>query len=117
MNRQEKLLANQAIEENVKDSTARKIIRWVMECEINGFDTEYPTNQYLAKKFGWSLNTTKTAVSKAKQSGFITLTGTNKYRTFELNVQFLKGKMAEILAKRPPKKNLDFSDILPLPDK
>ena len=117
MNRQERSLAYQAIDENVSDSTARKIIKWVMECELNGFDTIRPTNQYLANKFGWGDQTVREAIYKAKRSGFIATTGTNKNRTFELNVQFLKGKMAEIIAKKPPKKNLDFGDVMRgLPD-
>ena len=112
MNKQERSLAYQAIDENVSDSMARKIIKWVMECELNGFDTIRPTNQYLAGKFGWSDETVRVAISKAKKSGFIATTGTSRNRTFELNVQFLKGKMAEIIAKKPPKKNLDFGDVV-----
>lgn len=117
MNKQERSLAYQAIDENVSDSTARKIIKWVMECELNGFDTIRPTNQYLAGKFGWGDQTVREAIYKAKRSGFIATTGTSKNRTFELNVQFLKGKMAEIIAKKPPKKNLNFGDVMcGLPD-
>ena len=105
MDRKTKALAYQAIDENVKDTTARQIIRYVMECELNGFDTIRPTNSQIAKKYGWTLNTTKVAIAKAKKSQFITTTGRDKSRTFELNVQFLKGKMGEIQAKKPLKKN------------
>ena len=103
MDRQTKALAFQAIDENVQDSTARQICRYVMECELNGFDTIRPTNSHIAKKYGWTLETTKVAIAKAKRSQFITTTGRDKSRTFELNVQFLKGKMGEIAAKKPLK--------------
>ena len=104
MDKETKMLAYQAIDENVSDSTARKIIRYVMECELNGFDTIRQTNAYIAEKFHWTIDTTKVAIAKAKKSQFITTTGRDKSRTFELNVQFLKGKMGEIVARKPLRK-------------
>lgn len=101
-----KVLAYKAIDENVEDTTARQIIRYTMECEIWGQDTISPTNQHLAKKFGWTVNTVKVAISLAKKSKFITTTGRGKTRCLELNVGFLKGKMAEVQRKQPLKKNL-----------
>ena len=112
MNEQIRALAHQAINENVADSTAREICKWVMECELHGFETIHPSNAYLAEHFGWGDETVRVAISKAKKSGFIATTGSKANRTFELNTQFLKGKMAEIQAKRPLKKALDFSDLL-----
>ena len=120
MNDETKILANQAIEENVQDTTARQIIRYVMECEINGFDTIRPTNKHIAEKYGWSLETVRVAISKAKKSQFITTTGRNKSRTFELNVQFLKGKMGEIKAKKPLNRSAfvleELSEVADLPN-
>jgi hypothetical protein len=121
MDKNQRLLALQAIDENCEDTTARQIIKWVMGMELNGSDTINPTNQYFAKKFGWKEKTVRDAIYRAKRSGFITTVGAKKSRTFELNVQFMKGKMAEIWTKRPVKKSLDFDnlpDVLPdnLPD-
>lgn len=94
-----KYYANLAITENVKDTTARDIIRYVMECELWGQDIINPTNEYLTKRFGWKASTTRVAVSLAKKSEFISTTGSAKSRTFELNVSFLKGKIAEIVVR------------------
>jgi len=101
-----KNLAYLAIDENVKDTTARQIVRYVMECEIWGQDTISPTNAYIAKKYNWKQATARVAISFAKKSQFITTTGRGKNRCLELNIGFLKGKMAEIHQKRPIKKNL-----------
>lgn len=106
MDDQSKILAYRSIDENVEHTTARQIIRYVMECEIWGIDTISPSNEYLAKKYGWSFETTKVAISKAKKSQFITTTGRSKTRCFELNVGFLKGKMAELHQRKPINKNL-----------
>lgn len=112
MDEQQKFLANKAIEENVEDTTARQVIRYVMACELWGQDTISPSNEYLGKKYGWSNDTTKVAISKAKKSQFITTTGYGKKRCLELNVGFLKGKMAEMYQKSL-KPRADFSDVLP----
>jgi len=112
MNKEQKLLAYQAIAENVKDTTARQIVRYVLECELFNQDTVSPTNIYLAEKYKWSIETTKVAISLAKKSQFITTTGYGKSRCLEFNVSFLKGKMAEIYQKKI-KPKLDFSDVVP----
>lgn len=112
MDEQQKFLANKAIEENVEDTTARQVIRYVMACELWSQDTISPSNEYLGKKYGWSNDTTKVAISKAKRSQFITTTGYGKKRCLELNVGFLKGKMAEMYQKSL-KPRADFSDVLP----
>ena len=85
-----------------------------MECELWGQDTVSPSNEYLAKKFGWSTDTVKVAISKAKKSQFITTSGYGKKKCFELNVGFLKGEMAKIYQKtlRPV---ADFSDLPGVP--
>lgn len=114
MNPEQKLLANRAIDESVEDTTARQIIRYVMECELWAQDSVSPSNEHLCKKYGWTPSTLLSAISRAKKSQFITTTGYGKKRCFELNVAFLKGKMAEQYQKtlRP---RADFSDILPPP--
>ncbi len=112
MNKEQKLLAYQAIAENVKDTTARQIVRYVLECELFNQDTVSPTNVYLSEKYKWSIETTKVAISLAKKSQFITTTGYGKSRCLEFNVSFLKGKMAEIYQKKI-KPKLDFSDVVP----
>lgn len=112
MNPEQKYIANLAIDRWCKDSTARQIVRYVMECELWGQDTINPTNTYLAGKYGWTMNTIETAIKLAKKSQFITTTGSRKTRRFELNVGFLKGKMAEIVAQKPLK-NTSFDDVLP----
>ena len=106
MDQETKLLARQAIYENVVDSTARDIIWYVLSCEVWGQDTISPTNQYLMKKYNWSLGTTKVALSLAKKSQFITTTGRGRSRCLELNVGHLKGKMAELRMRKPIKNNL-----------
>jgi hypothetical protein len=111
MNKSQKLIAYQAIDNNVEHTTARQIIRYVMECELWGQDTVSPTNKHLAKKYKWSVDTTKVAISKAKKSQFISTTGYGKQRCLELNVSFLKGKMAEAYQKTLKPKT-DFSDII-----
>jgi hypothetical protein len=111
MTPKQKILAYKAIDENVEHTTARQIIRYVLECELWGQDTVSPDNKHLSKKYGWSLDTVKVAISKAKKSQFITTTGYGKGRCLELNVSFLKGKMAEIYQKTLFPKH-DFSDIL-----
>ena len=110
MNNNQKRLAYRAIEENVEHTTARKIVRYVMGCELWGQDNVAPSNEYLANKFNWTTNTVKVAISKAKKSQFITTSGYGKKRCFELNVGFLKGEMAKIYQKtlRPTP---DFSDL------
>ena len=112
MNQEQKLIAYKAIDSNVEDSTARQVIRYVMECELWNQDTISPSNEYLEKKYGWSKDTTLVAISKAKKSQFITTTGYGKNRCFELNIGFLKGEMAKVFQKslRPV---ADFSDVLP----
>jgi hypothetical protein len=112
-----KYYANIAINQNVKDTTARDIIRYVMECELWGQDIVNPSNEYLTKKFGWTAGTTRVAVSLAKKSEFITTTGSAKTRTFELNVSFLKGKIAELVV-RSARPSLELPNDLPnvLPD-
>lgn len=112
MNNEHKILAYRAIDENVDHTTARKIIRYVMECELWGQDTVSPTNQYLMNKFGWSLETVKVAISKAKKSQFIATTGYGKKRCLELNVSFLKGKMGESYQKTI-RARTDFNDVIP----
>ena len=112
MNKEQKLLAYEAIAENVKDTTARQIVRYVLECELFNQDTVSPTNSYLSEKYKWSIETTKVAISLAKKSQFITTTGYGKSRCLEFNVSFLKGKMAEIYQKKI-KPRIDFSDIVP----
>lgn len=112
MNTEQKYLANLAIDRWCKDSTARQIVRYVMECELWGQDTVNPTNVYLSKKYGWTLSTTESAIKLAKKSQFITTTGYRNTRRFELNVGYLKGKMAEIVAQKPIR-NIDFTDVLP----
>ena len=106
MNNNTKMIAYQAIDENVADSTARQIIRYTLECEIFGLDTIQPSNDYLAKKYEWSVRTVQEAIYRAKKSKFITTTGRGRRRCLELNVGFLKGKMAEIQQKKPLKTNL-----------
>jgi len=91
-----KILAYRAIDENVSDITARKIVRYVMECEIWGQDTVAPTNLYLAKKFKWKDSTVRNAIYLAKKSNFISTTGNVRNRCLELSLGFLRGKMAEI---------------------
>lgn len=112
MDKNQKILAYKAIDINVSDSTARQVIRYVMECELWGQDTVSPARGYLAKKYGWTISTEDSALKIAKKSQFITTTGYGKTRCLELNVSFLKGKMAEIFQKsiRP---KVDFSDVLP----
>lgn len=112
MKEEQKRIAYKAIDDNVEASTARQIIRYVMECELWKQDTISPSIEYLAKKYTWSKDTTKVAISKAKKSQFITTTGYGKNRCFELNVGHLKAKMAEAYQKtlRPV---ADFSDVLP----
>lgn len=112
MNDEQKRVAYKAIDDNVEDTTARQIIRYVLECEIFRQDTISPSVEYLSKKYTWSIDTTRVAISKAKSSQFITTTGYGKSRCFELNVGFLKSKMAEVFQKtlRPV---ADFSDVLP----
>lgn len=112
MSPEQKYVANLAIDRWCKDSTARQIVRYVMECELWGQDTINPTNAYLANKYGWTMNTIESAIKLAKKSQFITTTGARKTRRFELNVGFLKGKMAEIVAQKPLK-NTTFDDVLP----
>lgn len=112
----ERQLMYLAIDDSIKESTARKIVRYVAEQELGIADPDpviAPSNEYLAKKFGWTINTTRVAISEAKKSQFIIITGYGKTRTLELNVEFLKSKMAEVAAKIPPRKTVDFSDILP----
>ena len=118
MDKSQKLLVLQAINENCADTTARKIIIWVVGMELNGSDTINPSNQYFANKFGWKDKTVRDAIYRAKRSGFITTVGTKRSRTFELNVQFLKGKMAEIWTKRPVNQRLNFDEfqVQNLPD-
>ncbi len=112
MNDEQKRIAYKAIDSSVEASTARQVIRYVMECELWNQDTISPSNAYLEKKYGWSNDTTKVAISKAKKSQFITTTGYGKNRCFELNIGFLKGEMAKVFQKslRP---RADFSDVLP----
>jgi len=112
MEKYQKILAYKAIDENIDHTTARQIVRYVMECELWRQDTVSPSNEYLAKKYGWNLETTKVAISKAKKSQFITTTGYGKKRCLELNVSFLKGKMAEIYQKEI-KTPVNFSDVVP----
>ena len=116
MEDQNRLLAYQAIDENTKDSTVAKICKWVFEMEINGADTIRPSDRYFMDKFGWTNGTTRVAISEAKKSGFITTVGRGSARTFELNVQFLKGKMGEIVAKKPLRKTLNLEDLSVLPN-
>ena len=99
MDAKTKHLAYKAIYENVQQSTARVIIRYVMECELWQQDTVSPSNKYLSEKFGWTEETVKVAISIAKKSQFITTTGYGKKRCLELNISFLKGKMAEVFQK------------------
>ena len=106
MKKEVKMLAYNAISDNVEDTTARTIIKYVMECELFGQDIISPTNNYLATKFGWKIETVRVAISKAKKSQFITTTGKRNNRCFELNVGHLKGKMAEINQKKPLKSDL-----------
>ena len=123
MDRKAKLLAYEAIDENIKDSTARQIVRYVFECEVFGQDTIKPSNAYLAEKYNWDkkaikektrLNTTITAIKLAKKSQFITTTGRGRKRCLELNVGFLKGKMAEVAQNRNLKIDISksFGDSL-----
>ena len=114
MNKQQKLIAYIAINGNITDTTARQIVRYVMECELWNQDTVSPTNEHLAQKYKWTVDTVKVAISKAKKSQFITTTGYGKKRCLELNVSFLKGKMAEAYQKTL-KPKVDFSDVLPEP--
>ena len=78
MDNKSKMLAYRAIDENVNDSTARQIIRYVMECELWAMDTINPSNDHLSKKYNWSNETTRVAISLAKKSQFITLTNQRK---------------------------------------
>ena len=71
MEEQNRLLAYQAIDENLKDSTAREICKWVFEMEVNGSETICPSNKYFAQKFGWTIKTTEVAVSRAKNLSLI----------------------------------------------
>lgn len=114
MDTQTKLLAYKAIDENVLESKARKIARYVFECEIWGQDTVSPNNKHLADKFNWTIDTVRVAISQAKRSQFISTTGRGKTRCLELNVSFLKGKMAEIQQRKPLKNNLleSLSDVI-----
>lgn len=99
-------LAFKTIDDCVEESTARAIIQWVYTKEVE--DEEYPleaTNEDIAKHFGWTDNTTRTALSEAKASGFIMVIGFGTKRTIELNRQALKEKMKERasrFAKRKP---------------
>lgn len=106
---QQRILAYQAIDDNVKDTCARKVIKWVYEMEIFGTGILRPTNQYFSKKWGWSNETTRVKISKAKASNFITVVGQGKKRDFELNIQYLKGKMGEVDIKRPLNKRVIFT--------
>lgn len=105
-------LAYEAIELNVKDSCARKLIRYIFHCEINKhMDIIKPTNKYLCKKFDWSENTVRTTICKAKDSQFILTTGSYKTRTFEMNMVFLHGKMMEILGQEAERVRQKMSKI------
>ena len=109
MDEQTKFLAYEAIDENVKDTTAREVIKYVLECEVYGsMYVLKMSNTYLkntifvdeqTKAPRWNDMTLRKAIQLAKKSQFITTTGRDRTRTFELNMQFLKGKMAEIVAR------------------
>jgi DNA-binding transcriptional regulator YhcF (GntR family) len=115
MDEQNKILANLVIARWVKDTTARQIVRYVMECELHERGIVKPSNQDLAKMFGWSLQTTEKAISLAKKSEFIATTGsrhgTTIGRVLELNLNHLRGKMAEeaIRSFRP---KLEFKSVI-----
>lgn len=90
---------------------ARKIIEWVLKRDVKGFDTPNPPNSYFADKFfNGNDKRARNAFYYAKRSHFITTAGRGYGRTFEINIQFLRGKMAEIIAKKPMSKNI-FGDI------
>jgi len=115
MNKEQKKLAYQAIDEVVIDSTARQIIKYVMKCELLGQYIINPTNNYLANKYGWTSETVRKAIYLAKKSQFITIVnqkrGGSRGRLFELNVNFLKVEMAKIFMRRPTLKTIDFSEF------
>ena len=138
---QETHIIEVAICENVSDTTARRLVRWVTYAELNSnMETLHPSNSYLAERLPyatqeeyrkakdagkverWSDATIRNAVYLAKKSQFITTTGSRKSRTFELNKQFLKGKMGEILARNQLSNDSflnEIHDMIPdkLPDK
>lgn len=138
---QETHIIEVAICENVSDTTARRLVRWVTYAELNSnMETLHPSNSYLAERLPyatqeeyrkakdagklerWSDATVRNAVYLAKKSQFITTTGSRKSRTFELNKQFLKGKMGEIMARNQLSNDSflnEIHDMIPdkLPDK
>ena len=103
---QVKSLIHQAINENVRNSAARRIIRYVLECEIQEQSIISPSNKDLAQKYNWTLETAIVSMSLAKKSQFIIVKGKGGTRCLKLNVNFLKNKIVEIQKKNPIRKNL-----------
>ena len=95
MNEKTRLLIDQVLEENVPNPNARKVIWWVINGELNGFETTHLTNKYLSEKFGWTLEETDKIVAEAKASGFISTTKT----TFELNRQRLRRYVRSVMSR------------------
>jgi len=110
----QRMLVYQAIDENIDNTISRWICKKIYEYEINGWNIIRPTNQWLLEKYNkenngdCNIKTFKSKLSEAKKSGFISTTGKIKNRTFELNVNFLKEKIAEIVGKRMFTHNLDI---------
>ena len=116
--RNDKYLFNYWLDENVKESLARDIIRYTLECELHSVPS--PGNRkYLSKHFTkkgkkWTPEIASKAVSYAKKTELIGTTGRGKFRQLELNVQKIRTCIATAKAKYSGiiygKKFPDFSD-------
>lgn len=91
-----------AIRGTVKDSTAQVIIKDVILTENIG-GKYWASNSYIAKKYGWTVGTTKQAILLAKKSFWIGQSGIRKNRILEANMGFARTKIAEFSEKLFPK--------------
>lgn len=90
-------------------SGARWVIKYVLACEIYGEDIIRPSLNYLVEKYNRetggraSKRTMQNWIAEAKRSQFITTTGTRASKIFELNINFLKERMGEVLGREKVK--------------
>jgi hypothetical protein len=93
-----KMLALRAIDENCESAGSKIVVEWVMDHELGNQDG-VALDRYLFNKNIKDKNMIEDLIKSAVESSFISITGSGASRTFELNLQFLKGKMAEIVAR------------------